>query len=93
MGKESYSATTQAELNCLQSLNAEVREKEEFIERIRFVVNHEIRKSTSNILGLLQIIDSCQEDLTCLKSITTKLKSSADELDDSTRKINRLIDL
>lgn len=65
--------------------------KNKTLEEYAFIISHNIRRPLANILGLTKLLNTSETKESSTNEIITKLKQSAEELDDLVNKSNKLL--
>jgi signal transduction histidine kinase len=65
--------------------------KNKTLEEYAFIISHNIRRPLANILGLTELLNTSETKELSTNEIITKLKQSAEELDDLVNKSNKLL--
>lgn len=65
--------------------------KNKTLEEYAFIISHNIRRPLANILGLTELLNTSETKESSTNEIITKLKQSAEELDDLVNKSNKLL--
>lgn len=65
--------------------------KNKTLEEYAFIISHNIRRPLANILGLTELLNASEIKESNTNEIISKLKQSAEELDDLVKKSNKLL--
>lgn len=65
--------------------------KNKILEEYAFIISHNIRRPLANILGLTELLNASETKESNTNEIISKLKQSAEELDDLVKKSNKLL--
>lgn len=65
--------------------------KNKTLEEYAFIISHNIRRPLANILGLTELLNASETKESNTNEIISKLKKSAEELDDLVKKSNKLL--
>ena len=65
--------------------------KNKILEEYAFIISHNIRRPLANILGLTELLNASEIKESNTNEIISKLKKSAEELDDLVKKSNKLL--
>lgn len=65
--------------------------KNKTLEEYAFIISHNIRRPLANILGLTELLNTAEIKESNTNEIISKLKKSAEELDDLVKKSNKLL--
>ncbi len=65
--------------------------KNKTLEEYAFIISHNIRRPLANILGLTELLNTSETKESSTNEVITKLKQSAEELDDLVNKSNKLL--
>lgn len=65
--------------------------KNKTLEEYAFIISHNIRRPLANILGLTELLNASETKESNTNEIISKLKQSAEELDDLVKKSNKLL--
>lgn len=65
--------------------------KNKTLEEYAFIISHNIRRPLANILGLTELLNTSEIKESNTNEIISKLKQSAEELDDLVKKSNKLL--
>lgn len=65
--------------------------KNKILEEYAFIISHNIRRPLANILGLTELLNASEIKESNTNEIISKLKQSAEELDDLVKKSNKLL--
>lgn len=65
--------------------------KNKTLEEYAFIISHNIRRPLANILGLTELLNTSEIKESNTNEIISKLKKSAEELDDLVKKSNKLL--
>lgn len=65
--------------------------KNKTLEEYAFIISHNIRRPLANILGLTELLNASEIKESNTNEIISKLKKSAEELDDLVKKSNKLL--